>query len=495
VSSTQLGVSSLDTDGHEAASAKVRRPSKPHAVSHLSVDERAARGRAARSEVPRSSHAEFAPARDRQDPVELLQSQAQSRVPELVPIRYGRMLVSPFTFYRGAALIMAADLASTPGSGLRAQLCGDAHLSNFGVFASPERRLVFDLNDFDETYPGPWEWDVKRLAASFAVAGRENGYSSKERRTVVLATVAGYRQAMRRFAAMPTLEAWYARLEVDDLVAQLRTQGSKQMRKRTEKTLAKARTRDSMTAFSKLTHLVDGEPQILSDPPLIERVAELAAGKQAVMLEEWLRETWRDYRGTLQSDRRMLLERFRIVDLARKVVGVGSVGTRAWILLLLGRDGGDPLFLQFKEAQPSVLERFTGSSGATNQGERVVAGQHLMQASSDIFLGWLHVENGIDDKPRDFYGRQLKDWKGSFETEGTLPAGMALYGQACGWTLARAHARSGDDVAIASYLGGGDAFDRAIADFAEAYADQNERDYNALVDAVKAGRIQAQTGL
>ena len=495
MSSTQLGVSSLDTVADEAASAKVRRPSKPHAVSHSSVQERAARGRAARSEVPRSSHAEFAPTRERQDPVELLQSQAQSRVPELVPIRYGRMLLSPFTFYRGAALIMASDLASMPGSGLRAQLCGDAHLSNFGVFASPERRLVFDLNDFDETHPGPWEWDVKRLAASFAVAGRENGYSSKERRTVVLATVAGYRQAMRQFATMPTLEAWYARLEVDDLVAQLRTQGSKRMRKRTEKTLAKARTRDSMTAFSKLTHLVDGEPQIVSDPPLIERVAELAAGKHAAMLDQWLRETWRAYRGTLQSDRRMLLERFRIVDLARKVVGVGSVGTRAWILLLLGRDGGDPLFLQFKEAQPSVLERFTGSSGATNQGERVVAGQHLMQASSDIFLGWLHVENGIDGKARDFYGRQLKDWKGSFETEGTLPAGMALYGQACGWTLARAHARSGDDIAIASYLGGGDAFDRAIADFAEAYADQNERDYRALVDAVKAGRIQAQTGL
>ena len=364
-------------------------------MPHLSVAERAARGRAARAEVPRSSHAEFEPAAHRPDPVELLQSQAASRVPELVPIRYGRMLVSPFTFYRGAALIMAADLASTPSSGLRAQLCGDAHLSNFGVFASPDRRLVFDLNDFDETLPGPWEWDVKRLAVSMEVAGRDNDYSDKQRRAIVLETVAGYREAMRGFAGMRALDVWYARAEVDELMAQIQSQIKKAQRKRTEKTLAKARTSDSMTAFSKLTRMVDGEPQIVPDPPLIERVSELAPGSEGEAVIESLHALLRRYRESLQTDRRILLEEFRLVDLARKVVGVGSVGTRAWIALMLGRDEKDPLFLQFKEAQSSVLEDFTAKSEFGNHGERVVAGQHLMQASSDIFLGWVHVESGI----------------------------------------------------------------------------------------------------
>jgi uncharacterized protein (DUF2252 family) len=464
-------------------------------VPHLSVAERVARGRAARAEVPRSSHAEYTPAAHRQDPVALLESQAKSRVPELVPIRYGRMLVSPFTFYRGAALLMAADLAASPDSGLRAQLCGDAHLSNFGLFASPDRRLVFDLNDFDETLPGPWEWDVKRLAVSFEVAGRENGYPQKERRRVVLDTVAAYRQAMRQFAAMRALDVWYARLEVEELMGQIRSQVNKRMAKKAEKTLAKARTKDSMTAFSKLTRVVDGEPQIVSDPPLIERIEDLARGRGGEALTEELHQLLRRYRQTLQTDRRVLLEEYRLVDLARKVVGVGSVGTRAWIGLMLGRDGQDPLFLQFKEAQSSVLEDFTAKSQYANHGERVVAGQHLMQASSDIFLGWLHVDSGIDSKARDLYGRQLKDWKGSFETDGALPKGMRIYGQVCGWTLARAHARSGDRIAIAAYLGQSDAFDRAIADFCEAYADQNERDYNALTQAVNSGRITAQTGL
>jgi uncharacterized protein (DUF2252 family) len=484
-----------ETTGDDVVEATAKGRPAVRVVPHLSVAERVARGRAARREVPRSSHAEYTPAAHRQDPVALLEVQAESRVPELVPIRYGRMLVSPFTFYRGAALLMAADLAATPDSGLRAQLCGDAHLSNFGLFASPDRRLVFDLNDFDETLPGPWEWDVKRLAVSFEVAGRENGYSRKERRRIVQATVAAYRQAMRQFAGMRALDVWYARLEVDELMAQLRSQMKKGMAKRAEKTVAKARTKDSMTAFSKLTRMVDGEPQIVTDPPLIERIHDLAPGRDGEALTEELHELVRRYRETLQTDRRILLEEFRLVDLARKVVGVGSVGTRAWIALMLGRDDQDPLFLQFKEAQPSVLEDFTAKSQYANHGERVVAGQHLMQASSDIFLGWLHVDSGIDGKPRDLYGRQLKDWKGSFETDGALPEGMTIYGQTCGWTLARAHARSGDRIAIAAYLGQSDVFDRAIADFSEAYADQNEHDYNALTHAVDSGTITAQTGL
>ena len=489
--------SDAESSGVVKLAAKGGRTRAPEGleVPHLSVAERVARGRAARAEVPRSRHAEFEPAPHRQDPVALLDSQAVSRVAELVPIRYGRMLVSPFTFYRGAALLMAADLAATPNSGLHAQLCGDAHLSNFGLFASAERRLVFDLNDFDETLPGPWEWDVKRLAVSFEVAGRENGYSRKQRRGIVQATVAQYRQAMRQFAGMRSLDVWYARAEIDELMAMVQTQVKKSMTKRAEQTIAKARTRDSMTAFAKLTKVVDGEPQIVSDPPSIERLQDIAPGREGEALQEWLHEALRRYRQSLQTDRRVLLEEFRLVDFARKVVGVGSVGTRAWIALLLGRDEQDPLFLQFKEAQSSVLEEFTAKSKYGNHGQRVVAGQHLMQASSDIFLGWVHVEDGLDGEDRDFYGRQLKDWKGSFETAGALPQGAAIYGQVCGWTLARAHARSGDRIAIAAYLGGGDAFDRAIADFSEAYADQNERDYQALVDAAKTGRIEAQTGL
>jgi uncharacterized protein (DUF2252 family) len=478
-----------------AAPAKARRPSAPKVVPHLSVDERVARGRAARAEVPRSSHAVFERASRRPDPVELLESQARSRVPELVPIRYGRMLVSPFTFYRGAALIMASDLAASPHTGLRTQLCGDAHLSNFGLFAAPDRRMVFDINDFDETLPGPWEWDVKRLAASFAVASRGNGYSTQQRKEIVRDTVKGYREAMRQFAAMPNLDVWYARADIDELMARLQGQMTKGMARKAEQTVAKARTRDSMTAFSKLTTMVDGEPRIVSDPPLIERLSDLAPGPDGDAIQEQLHLLLRRYRQSLDTDRRVLLEGFRMVDIARKVVGVGSVGTRAWIMLMLGRDEQDPLFLQFKEAQPSVLEEFTAKSEYGNHGQRVVAGQHLMQSASDIFLGWVHVESGIDDQPRDFYGRQLKDWKGSFETEGAPPKGMALYGRVCGWMLARAHACSGDRIAIATYLGSGETFDRAIADFSEAYADQNEQDHRALAEAVKSGRVVAETGL
>ena len=463
-------------------------------VLHLTPEERAARGRAARAEVPRSSHGVFEPTEDRPDPVALLQEQAVSRVPELVPIRYGRMLVSAFTFYRGAALIMASDLASTPNSGLHVQLCGDAHLSNFGTFGSPERRMIFDANDFDETAPGPWEWDVKRLAASLAIAGRDNGWSEKECRTIVTTATAEYSRAMASFAGMPNLDVWYAHLDVEDLLAQVRSQVDPKRLKLLEKNLAKSRTRDSMQAFQKLTHEVDGERRIVSDPPLIVPIEELLPDVGRAELEDSLLGALRGYRKTLETDRRHLLEQFRFVQLARKVVGVGSVGTRAWIALLLGRDGEDPLFLQVKEAQESVLERFAGKSEYRNHGQRVVAGQRLMQASSDIFLGWERV-TGIDGLQRDFYFRQLRDWKGSYDSSTMLPNGLAIYGRMCAWTLARAHARSGDRIAIAAYLGKGDTFNRAIADFAESYADQNERDYQALVDAVSSGRLEAQTGL
>ncbi len=467
----------------------------PAPVPHLTIDERTARGRAARAEVPRSRHGEFEPSPDRPDPIALLERQAQTRVPELVPVRYGRMLVSSFTFYRGAALIMANDLAGTPRSGLNVQACGDAHLSNFGVFASPERRLVFDLNDFDETLPGPWEWDVKRLATSMLIGARENNFKASDQERIVLDTVASYRTAMTDFAGMTNLDVWYSRLDVEQAIAEYRGQFEQALVSRAEKQLAKARTHDSMQAFAKLTQVVDGEVRIVDQSPLIVPIDKLASGQERDEMFDALRGVMRTYRTTLEFDRRELLEQFQLVDLARKVVGVGSVGTRAWIALLLGRNQEDPLFLQLKEAEASVMEEFVGHSQFHNHGQRVVAGQRLMQAASDIFLGWLHVEAGLDDQPRDFYARQLRDWKGSAVIEQMVPKAMAVYGRLCGWTLARAHARSGDRIAIASYLGGADNFDRAILRFADAYADQNERDYNALVAAVKAGRITAETGV
>jgi uncharacterized protein (DUF2252 family) len=464
-------------------------------LAHLSPEERVARGKAARTATPRSSHGAWQPAADRADPIDLLQSQATTRVPELVPIRYGRMMVSPFTFYRGAALLMASDLAPTPRSGLKSQLCGDAHLSNFGVFASPERRLVFDINDFDETLPGPWEWDVKRLAASFEIAGRDRGFDPADRRAIVAAGVAEYRERMRQFAARRTLDVWYAHIDVDTVFEELKGSITKKQQARTTANIAKARTRDSMQAFNKLTREVDGQRRLVSDPPLIVRVEELVpAGSGRDNIHDELRGLIRSYRRTLETDRRELVESYRYVDAARKVVGVGSVGTRAWILLLLGRDEQDPLLLQAKEAQESVLERFLGKSKYSNSGQRVVAGQRLMQAVSDIFLGWQRVI-GLDDLQRDFYIRQLRDWKGSAEVETMSPRVMTAYAQLCGATLARAHARSGDRIAIAAYLGTSPAFDKAITDFASAYADQNELDYQALVDAVASGRVEAQTGL
>jgi uncharacterized protein (DUF2252 family) len=481
------------TNGGKVSSATSKRSGAP--VPHLSVAERVARGKAARAEVPRASHAVFEPSPRRADPVELLERQAKSRVPELVPIRYGRMLVSPFTFYRGAAMIMANDLAASPRSGLTVQCCGDAHLSNFGVFASPERRLVFDVNDFDETLPGPWEWDVKRLAVSMLIAARDNGFRAKEQDRIVLDTVGRYRTAMAEFAAMKQLDVWYSHLDIESVVAEFASQFKPKLVKRADKQLAKARTKDSMTAFSKLTEVVDGKPRIVDESPLIVPARQLASGDEFERLWGLLEGVLRGYRETLEFDRRVLLENFELTDLAHKVVGVGSVGTRAWIALMLGRDGQDPLFLQVKEADASVLEEFLGPSEFSNHGERVVVGQRLMQATSDIFLGWLHVDAGLDGKPRDFYGRQLKDWKGSAEIEQMVPKAMATYGKLCGWTLARAHARSGDRIAIAAYLGNGDSFDRALVEFSKAYADQNERDYKALAAAAKSGRITAKTGL
>jgi uncharacterized protein (DUF2252 family) len=460
-------------------------------VEQLSRADRVARGKDARAVTPLESHAQFAPDGPR-DPVGLLLGQAQSRVPELVPVRHGRMLLSPFTFYRGAALPMAADLASTPASGLRVQLCGDAHLSNFGAFASPERNLVFDVNDFDETLPGPFEWDVKRLAASLAVAGRDNGFPAKARRKIVLAAAEGYRTAMLGFAGQTFLEVWYAHLDIEQVIGEFRSQMKGKRFKAAEKLLAKAHTADSTKALRKLTTVTDGRRRIISDPPMIVPIEEVFADVQAGAIYEQIRAVLGEYRCTLQSDRRHLLEQFTLVQVARKVVGVGSVGTRAWVLLMDACDGVEPLFLQAKEAQPSVLAEYCGRSQYTNQGERVVAGQHLMQAQSDIFLGWTRVPapDGVD---RDFYVRQLKDWKFSVPIEQMLPVGMTIYARLCGWTLARAHARSGDRIALAAYLGGSAKFDQAIADFAETYADQNELDYAALQGAVKDGKAEATT--
>jgi uncharacterized protein (DUF2252 family) len=461
---------------------------------HLSPTERAELGRNARSVAPRSSHADWTPASDRPDPIDLLEEQAATRVPELVPIRYGRMAASPFAFYRGAAYVMASDLADSPTSGFRAQLCGDAHLSNFGGFASPERDLLFDLNDFDETLPGPWEWDLKRLVASMAIAGRDRGFTGKQRRTIVQGTVAAYRVSMTRLAEMGELSIWYDRVDEKMLSDRLGPEATARQIRQFEKTVAKAKMKDSSRAFTKLTATVDGEPRIISDPPLIVPVSELLPKDEVSQFTEGMRTLLTDYRKTLPMERGRLFDRYRYVDLARKVVGVGSVGTRAWVILMIGRDSGDPLFLQAKEARPSVLEPFCGKSEFGNQGQRVVEGQKLMQASSDIFLGFLRT-TGIDGKRRDFYIRQLWDWKTSAEVQSMLPSGMALYGQLCGWTLARAHARSGDSVAIASYLGTGDAFDRALTDFAEKYADQNAEDHQALIEAIESGRLEAIAGI
>ena len=463
-------------------------------VPHFTVEERAARGRATRSECPRASHAGFELAPDR-DPVAILEAQAPSRVPSLVPLRYGRMLVSPFTFYRGAAAVMAHDLAATPRTGLNAQLCGDAHLANVGGYASPERKLVIDLNDFDETLPGPFEWDLKRLATSFEIAGRDRDFTDAQRTKAVLNAVRSYREWMRKLAEMRNLDVWYVHLDVDAIEAQLQEQQDQRQMKTVARSVAKARTKDSLKAFAKLTTEVDGEPRIISDPPLIVPIQELAeqVGIPAESIFDELHDLYRRYRRTLLPDRRHILEQFRWVDIARKVVGVGSVGTRCWIVLLMGKDNEDPLFLQVKEAQASVLEPYLGKSTYSNHGQRVVLGQRLMQSVSDIFLGWVRADTTLDGIPRDFYFRQLWDWKTSVDLDAILPRGLEIYGDVCGFLLARAHARSGDRIAIASYLGKGDTFDRALLEFATAYADQNERDHAALSEAAREGRIAVET--
>ncbi|MGP3999543.1 DUF2252 domain-containing protein [Streptomyces sp. 8N706] len=453
-------------------------------------DQRAAKGKAARSRVPRSGQARFVPAGDRQDPLAIIEAQSATRVPELVPIRYGRMLESPFRFYRGAAPIMAADLGRAPHTGITAQLCGDAHLLNFRLLASPERHLVFDINDFDETLPGPFEWDVKRLAASFAIAGRANGFGDRRRGAIVREAVQAYRERMHRFSTMRTLDIWYARDEAEDFRDLLQERPDKSIRQRTDQAMAKARTRDHLQAFAKLTHVVGGERRIAPDPPLITPLGDLLPGSARADLERNLRLLVERYAQSLTLERRHLLGRFRVVDMARKVVGVGSVGTRCWIILLLGRDDEDPLLLQAKEAGQSVLTPYTGPSPYENQGQRVVAGQRLMQAAGDIFLGWERV-TGIDGRQRDFYLRQLHDWKGIAQPDTMTPDMMRLFARLCGACLARAHARSGDAIAIAAYLGTGDAFDRALVEFAEAYADQNQRDYDTFAEAAHTGRITA----
>ena len=488
-------------------------------TAHPSIDERRAKGLEARDRTSVSSHTKWGPAADRPDPVGLLEEQNVTREPDLVPVRHGRMMVSPFTFYRGAAKIMAADLKDTPVAGLDAQLCGDAHLSNFGLFASPERRLLFDLNDFDETLPGPFEYDVKRMAASFAIAGRNNGFSKADARAATLASVTAYREAMAAFAQMGTMDIWYAHLDEDELMSAIRSTVAETRKeakegkaakkepkaarreaelamlaeKRAEKSRAKAHTRDSLQALSKLGELVDGRYRIVSQPPIVVPARDLAAtyGLSPDEVAPVILDQFRAYRATLQDDRRHLLERFEIVDMARKVVGVGSVGTRAFIVLLQGRDAHDPLFLQIKEATASVLEAYLPKSRYRQHGERVVQGQRMMQAASDIYLGWTKGR----DVNRHFYWRQLRDMKGSVLVEAMTPPMLALYARICGWTLARAHARSGDPVAMAAYLGGDDAFDKSITDFSKRYANQNEQDYQQFVKAVRSGRLEAIEGV
>jgi uncharacterized protein (DUF2252 family) len=465
-------------------------------VTHPSVEERTTRGKDARTKTPLAAHTGWKPATDRPDPVGLLEQQDATREPDLVPVRHGRMMVSPFTFYRGAAKIMAADLKDTPRAGLDAQLCGDAHLSNFGIFGSPERRLLFDLNDFDETLPGPFEYDVKRMAASFTIAARNNGFSKADARSVTRASVTAYREAMAGFAGMGTLEIWYASLSEDILMNAARgaakTKREAKEVKRARKDVEKARTRDSLQALSKLGELVDGRYRIVSQAPLVVPLRDLQAtyGLSSAQVDRMVRQQFRGYRTTLDDARRHLLERFQLVDAARKVVGVGSVGTRAYIVLLQGRDQQDPLFLQVKEAAPSVLEDHLPKSRYRPRGERVVRGQQMMQAASDIFLGWFTGPDG-----RHYYWRQLRDMKGSATVEAMSPRSLTSYANLCAWTLARAHARSGDPVAIAAYLGTSDQFDRAVTDFSQRYADQNERDYEAFVGAVRSGRLQALEGV
>ncbi|HEY6429218.1 MAG TPA: DUF2252 domain-containing protein [Acidimicrobiales bacterium] len=450
--------------------------------------EQVARGRALRKAVPRSSHGAWTVQPDRPEPVALLRSQEETRVPELVAIRHERMTASPFAFYRGAALVMASDLATGPRTDLQVQACGDAHLENFGGYAAPDRLMVFDINDFDETSRGPFEWDVKRLAASLEIAARSREFDGATTRSIVSAAVRTYRQSMAGYARMTNLDVWYSRFDATAVLEQWQKQVRGEVARRFNRAIEKAHAKNSLAAASKLARVVDGKFQINSDPPVLVPVTELASGMEAEELQQWLLERLLRYRRSLDPDRQHLLDGYDAVDFARKVVGVGSVGTRCFIALLFGRDEADPLVLQIKEAEASVLERFCGASRYANHGQRVVEGQRLLQPASDIFLGWFRTE-GLDGVERDYYVRQLWDWKLSAAVDTMMPAGMSLYAELCGATLAHGHARSGDRFAIASYLGSSDVFDRAIADFASAYADQNQRDFETA-----APQLAASTG-
>jgi Uncharacterized protein conserved in bacteria (DUF2252) len=464
-------------------------------VEHPTVEQRAARGRAARERVPRSSHAEWSSSQRTKQPLDLLAEQAETRVPELVPIRYGRMAASAFAYYRGAALPMAADLATAPHTGLMAQICGDAHLANFGGFASPERDMFFDVNDFDETFVGPFEWDLKRLAASFEVASRARGLDAKFARSAVLAGMRTYRDAIRQLGGMSNLAVWYERLDMASITARWGSSVSQQVVKQVQANVAKAQAKDQLKARAKLTRMVDGDLRFISEPPLVVPVTELFGEELARGFQKTIHDALRNYRRSLQGDRRHLLESYRFTDLARKVVGVGSVGTRCWVALLIGRDLDDTLILQIKEAEASVLERFLPKMSFSQHGQRVVEGQRLMQAASDIFLGWQRITDGVDGRPHDYYVRQLWDWKLSPNIEGMPPDLLLIYAQLCGWTLALGHARSGDAMAIGAYLGSGDTFPQALATYASAYADQSEADHQTLVDAIAAGKVEAQMGV
>ena len=461
----------------------------------LSREQQIDQGKAARRRVPRAVQADWSSSLRTSDPLSLLIGQEATRVPELVPIRHGRMGASAFAFYRGAALPMASDLSNGPSTGLNVQLCGDAHLANFGGFASPERDLVFDINDFDETAVGPFEWDVKRLAVSLEVAGRELGYTGRRLRDIVLQCVRTYRHTIRLFAHTTKLDIWYARLDVPAIVERWGSKAGTNAVKNLQRAVAKAESKDRLRARDKLTTLVDGTPRFLSDPPLLVPVEDVySEPDQAEQVEQGIENALRSYRSTLSPDRHHLLNQYRYVALARKVVGVGSVGTRCWVALFVGEDSDDVLFLQVKEAEESVLERFTSKSTVANHGQRVVEGQRLMQAASDIFLGWQRVELP-DGSHRDFYVRQLWDWKASAAIETMNPDILRIYASICAWTLARAHARSGSATAIGAYLGASDVFDQALGDFARSYAKQNERDYQALLDAIASGTLSAESGI
>ncbi len=469
-------------------------PIAPPVVEHPTASERAAHGKAARQQVPRSSHADWSPSTNRRDPVAMLEEQGVTRLQDLLPIRYGRMAASPFAFFRGAANVFAADLAETRSVPLNVQLCGDAHLVNFGGFASPERSLVFDINDFDETLPGPFEWDLKRLAASLSVAARSRNFEPTACNDIVTGSVRAYREAMRSFALMRNLDLWYVRMGVQTMVERWGPELTSEQLRNFQRGIGKAESKDRLKAKNKLTHEIDGELRFLSDPPLLVPVEEIFTETEHEALSETLRGALRSYRRSLSADRRHLLEGYRFVEVARKVVGVGSVGTRCWLVLLVGRDNDDPLFIQVKEAEASVLEAHLKTSGYANHAQRVVEGQRLMQASSDILLGWERLD-GVDGRTHDYYMRQLWDWKTSANIEIMDESGLRVYGQLCGWTLARGHARSGDPIAIGSYLGSGTVFDDAVAEFAGIYADQNEIDHRALVDAIDSGRVKAETRL